>query len=251
MPEIVVFIALLLGGAVHTTAGFGSALIAMPILTLVLHPVVATPLQTLVGLSLSATIFYQYRAHWPWPDAVPLVLFSILGIPLGTLAITTLPESVVLGALGVVLLLYAAFETLSRTGPSTPSTPGLRADPLYIGSSVAGFLSGVLGAAYATNGPPAIIYGSWRRWPRGEFKSVLQSMFVVNGICILLWQGGQGLLTREVGWYALFAAPGLLIGALIGRRIDKRLDSARFQLLITNMLFVLGIALILRAILAR
>ena len=48
MDETVVFIALTLGGMVHSTAGFGSALVAMPILTLVLSPAVATPLQNSV-----------------------------------------------------------------------------------------------------------------------------------------------------------------------------------------------------------
>ena len=80
MDETVVFIALTLGGMVHSTAGFGSALVAMPILTLVLSPAVATPLQNTVGLFLCALIWYQHRDQWPWRDSVPIIAFSLLGV---------------------------------------------------------------------------------------------------------------------------------------------------------------------------
>ena len=37
---------------------------------------------------------------------------------------------------------------------------------------------------------------------------MLQSLFLINGVAIFLWQGSSGLLTRDVGWFALFAFPG-------------------------------------------
>ncbi|MCC6793769.1 MAG: sulfite exporter TauE/SafE family protein [Candidatus Hydrogenedentes bacterium] len=248
MNETVVFVALTLGGVVHATAGFGSALVAMPILTLALAPAVATPLQNTVGLFLCALIWYQHREEWPWRDSVPIIAFSLFGVPLGTYALTHFSEQSVLLILGVVLLTYALFELLSVVSRRTSLLhAGLR-DPMYVGASIAGFLSGILGAAYATNGPPAIIYGSLRRWPRAEFKSVLQSLFLINGIAIVLWQGSQGLITREVGWLALFAFPGLALGAAIGYRIDKRLDHEQSRRVVLGLVAVLGVVLIARSI---
>jgi len=248
MNEAVVFFALALGGIVHTTAGFGSALVAMPILTLALAPTIATPLQNTVGLFLSALIWYQHRERWPWRDSVPLIIFSLLGVPLGTFALTNLPERSVLGVLGAVLLSYTAFELSGALRDNAADGPPVRGDPAYVGAAFAGFLSGILGAAYATNGPPAIIYGGLRRWPRSEFKSVLQSLFLINGIAILLWQGSSGLLTRDVGWFALFAFPGLALGAAIGYRVDKRLDHDLFRKVVLGLLAVLGAVLEVRAL---
>ena len=247
MHEAVVFFALVMGGIVHSTVGFGSALVAMPILTLALAPTTATPLQNTVGLFLSALIWYQHRERWPWRDSVPLILFSLAGVPLGTYALTNLPERFVLGVLGAVLLSYAGLEFSGALRRTPASGDGIRRDPFYVGASFAGLVSGILGAAYATNGPPAIIYGSLRRWPRSEFKSVLQSLFLINGIGILLWQGSSGLLTSEVGWFALFAFPGLALGAAIGYRVDKRLDHDQFQKVVLGLLLVLGVVLIARA----
>lgn len=247
MSETVVFIALMLGGAVHATAGFGSALVAMPILTLALAPAVATPLQNAVGLFLCALIWYQHREEWPWRDSVPIIAFSLLGVPLGTYALTHFSEQSVLLALGIVLLSYALFELRDVVLRTSAPRVALR-DPAYIGAAIAGFLSGVLGAAYATNGPPSIIYGTLRRWPRAEFKSVLQSLFLINGIVIVLWQGSHGLITCEVGWLSLFAFPGLAVGAAIGYRIDKRLNHEQSRKVVLGLIGVLGIVLIARSI---
>ncbi len=247
MNEAVVFIALTLGGIVHSTAGFGSALVAMPILTLALSPAVATPLQNTVGLFLCALIWYQHRDVWPWRDSVPIIAFSLLGVPLGTYALTHFSEKSVLLVLGLVLLSYAMFELRGIVLARDATPRGALRDPTYIGASIAGFLSGILGAAYATNGPPAIIYGGLRRWPRAEFKSVLQSLFLINGIAIVLWQGSQGLITREVGWLALFAFPGLALGAAIGYRIDKRLDHEQSRRVVLVLIAILGVVLIARS----
>ncbi|NUM54145.1 MAG: sulfite exporter TauE/SafE family protein [Candidatus Hydrogenedentes bacterium] len=247
MHELIVVLAFALGGIVHATAGFGSALIAMPILTLAIAPVTATPLQNSVGLFLSAWIWYQHRERWPWRDSIPIILFSLAGIPIGTYALVHFSENVVLGVLGGVLLLYAAFELRGVLLGANWEPASVRRDPTYIGASIAGLLSGILGAAYATNGPPAIIYGRLRRWPRAEFKSVLQSLFLISGAASVLWQGAAGLFTRDVGWYALFAFPGLALGAYIGYRIDRRLDHDQFRNVVLGLLVALGIVLLVRA----
>lgn len=248
MQELIVCFALTLGGIIHATAGFGSALVAMPILTLAVAPTIAAPLQNSVGLFLSALIWYQHRERWPWRDSVPIILFALAGVPIGTYALVHLKEQLVLGILGVVLLAYSGFELRGafRTGPAQTLT--VRRDPAFVGAAVAGLLSGILGAAYATNGPPAIIYGRLRRWPRSEFKAALQSLFLVSGVATVLWQGSSGLFTREVGWYALFGFPGLALGAFIGYRIDKRLDHDQFRNVVLGVVVALGIVLIIRAV---
>lgn len=247
MHEAIVFCALLLGGVVHSTAGFGSALVAMPILTLALPATTATPLQNTTGLLLSALIWYRHRARWPWRDSIPLILFSFAGIPLGTYALTHVPQRLVLGALGILLIGFAGFEYATARFGGVAHGQAIRRDPACIGASLAGLLAGLLGAAYATNGPPAIAYGTLRRWPRAEFKAALQSLFFVNGIGIVLWQSSRGLLTPEVGWLALFAVPGLALGATIGYGVDKRLDPDRFRSIVLALLVVLGAVLVVRA----
>lgn len=248
VDEAVVFVSLLLGGVVHTTAGFGSALVSIPMMTLVIAPQQAAPLQAIVGLTLSTVILYQHRSAWPWREAGPLLLGSIAGIPVGTSALLYLPAGLVLGALGTLLAGYGLLELLRKV-PDDHSdlVTATNSSPRALWSAGVGFCSGVLGGAYATNGPPVIIYGAARRWPKERFRAILQSLFVVNGIGIVLVHAVSGLVTRQIGWYALFAYPGVLLGMLAGFRLDPWIDHARFRRVVLGLLVVLGGLLILRA----
>ncbi len=51
-------------GFVHSTAGFGSALLAVPIITIVIGVRTAVPLEAVVGLVLTAAILYRHRHAW-------------------------------------------------------------------------------------------------------------------------------------------------------------------------------------------
>ena len=248
MREALVFLAFALGGAVHSAAGFGSALVAMPILTILIAPPLAAPLMNSVGLLLAAAIWYQHRGRWPWRDSLPLILASLVGVPFGTYALVHLPERAVLAFLGCLLLAYSIFELRTGANNRNPEIAPARRDPICAGAAVAGLLAGVLGAAYAANGPPAIIYGRLRGWPRAEFKSVLQSLFLINGIATVIWQGSTGLFTRTVGWYAVFALPGLALGAAIGYRIDKRLNHEQFRVMTLVLIAALGAVMLVRAV---
>ena len=253
-PELVVFAAFVAGGIVHTTAGFGSALIAMPLTTLVIDVRVATPLQALAGLSLCVLIFYQHREHWLWWESLPLILGALIGIPIGTYALTSLPESIVLRCLAVVILGYALFDLISSRrreqeelvveGTEEPSATKIQAGSAW----VTGLLSGILGGAYATGGPPVVIYATIRGWHKERFKSIIQSLFIFSGSFLIFWQALHGLITRDVGWYVLFAFPGLFLGMIIGSFIDRYIDHARFRTLVLGLLLFLGTVLLLRSL---
>lgn len=254
IAELVVFVAYVIGGMVQNVAGFGLALVAMPLVTLVMDVQVATPVQALTGLSACIVIFYQHREHWLWWESLPLTLGAIAGIPLGTYALTSLPQSLVLGCLAVVVLGYACFdlittrhrskEELIDEGPDEPSATKIQAGT----AGLVGLMAGILGGAYATGGPPVVIYAAIRGWHKERFKCIIQSLFIFSGTFLLFWQALHGLITRAVGWNALFAFPGLFCGMLIGRAVDRFIDHARFRKLVLGMLVFLGIMLLVRSL---
>jgi uncharacterized membrane protein YfcA len=241
---IVIFLAFLAAGFVHTVAGFGSALVSMPILTQVLAVQLATPIQGINGLALTAFLLYRHREAWCWREASPMIAASFVGVPVGVYALIHLPAQYVMTALGLILIAYVSFvwiwgrtDHLDRTSPKGRS----------IGSLIAGFFSGLLGGAYATNGPPLIIYGSIKNWPKDRFRSILQSVFFANGIIVIVWWSVKGLVTMEVGGYSLAGLPGLALGIAFGTAIDRHIDHARFRKLVTGLLMILGMLLIVRA----
>jgi len=246
--SLVIVFAFALGGLVHSAAGFGSALVAVPILGLIMPIRTAAPVEAILAFAISITVLYQNRRGLRWHETWPLLVGGLLGVPLGTVALKTLPSSLILGALGLLLLVYGAVE-LRRTrtlADQAAPRPRPRGRLLSLMPWLVGFCSGVLGGAYTTSGPPLILYGAYRRWPKATFKAVLQTCFLVMGVATVLAHTVAGLVTREVLRYALIGAPGLLVGILLGLRLDRRLDPARFRRLVLGLITLLGLALVAR-----
>ena len=247
---VCVSFALGLGALVQTAAGFGSALVAMPILAQLIGVRTAAPVQAILGLLVTISILYQNRRGLRWREALPLIAGGVFGIPLGAFALRTLPSEPIVGCLGGVLLAYAGFALLiqPRLRPSAVANDGNRAGARLIAWLV-GFASGILGGAYATDGPPLIVYGSVKRWPKETFKSILQACFLVNGIVVVTCHATAGLVTRDVLAYCCFGIPGVLGGMLLGVYLDRRIDHDRFRRLLLALIVVLGAALAARAVL--
>jgi len=106
-----------------------------------------------------------------------------------------------------------------------------------------GFVAGILGAAYNTNGPPVVIFGVLRQWDACEFRATLQSYFLPTGLLIIAGHGLSGLWTKTVFSYYGLALPGVLLAVWIGDRLHHRMDAQRFHNGI--YLLLIGIALLL------
>lgn len=240
----VVLLAFALGGLVHTAAGFGSALVAVPLMCLVMDVRTAAPVEALLGMVIAGEVWRRNRHAFRWRDSGRLVAGALIGTPLGTWALWKLPADLVLGCLGVLLLGYGVFELRRENGVAHAS---VRPERPWVSWSV-GICAGILGGAYTTNGPPLILYGTYRRWSKETFKSVLQSCFLVGGVFIVACHGASGLITRDVLRYVLWGLPGLVGGMALGTVADERLNAERFRMLI--LMLALGGTLLARAALS-
>ena len=154
---------------VRSALGFGEALIAVPLVAFVLPVEIAAPVAVLVSITVAIIVVAQDWRHINVRSVVWLVGFTILGIPLGLLALRTIPEPVVKGTLG---LLVAAFAALSLWRQGAYQLHDDRLAWLF------GVSAGVLGGAYGMNGPPLVVYGSLRRWSPERFRATLQGYFL-------------------------------------------------------------------------
>src|SRR5436309_7614895 len=180
----VIFLATL----IRSAFGFGEALVAVPLLALLMPVEVAAPLAVLVSITIAAVIVLEdwHKVHLG--SAWRLVLSTLFGIPLGLLLLTTVPEPVVKAVLAVVIVIFSAY-CLARRTPLE-----LQDDRL---AWLFGFAAGVLGGAYGMNGPPLVIYGSLRRWPAEHFRATLQGYFLPASLAGLggYWLAGPCIST--------------------------------------------------------
>ena len=220
----------------QTLTGFAFALIMMPLVTMVLGLRTAAPLVAMIALTIYAINCLRYRAWLNVKELWRLGLAAMAGVPVGVWMVASIPEYVVKALLGIVLIGYALF-VLTRPNPLKPCSSGW--------AYLAGFLSGSLGGAYNTSGPPLVIYALLRQWPKGEFRAGLQSLFFLSGALTVVSHAVANHLTSPVVWLYAWTFPALLLGIRTGAWADGYVNKERFRLLVIVMILLLGVSLML------
>ena len=221
---------------IRSTLGFGNALLAMPLLTLLIGIKGASPLVALLGLVVSVLMLLQGWRAVNWRQIMILLLASLPGILLGLALLTAGPERIVKWILGLVLVVFGMYGVLEIR------LPHIKAGWLSVPF---GFLAGALGAAYNTNGPPIIIYGVFQGWERDQFRASLQGFFLVSNVLIAAGHGLAGLWTSQVLRLFLAAALPAAGAVFLGERIASKIPQDQFDRLIYTFLVLMGLAMFL------
>jgi len=240
-PEIYagVMIILFCSTFVRSSIGFGDALIAMPLMTMLVGLKTATPTIGLMAVTIAATILIR---NWRIADlrtALGLVIASCTGIPIGLVLLKGLNEDFMKAILGIILILYGIYGLIKPRLGQISSHRGWM--------FLSGFVAGVLGGAYNTNGPPIVIYGTLRRWASSKFRATLQGYFLPSGFFIALGHGISGLWTRQVFAYFVFSLPLVFLAIFLGGKVHNSLSQTHFDRYVHIALTTLGLMLILRA----
>ncbi len=222
--------------AIQTLAGFAFALIMMPIVTMILGVHTAAPLVALTALTLYGVNILRYHEWLNIRELWRLGAAATAGVPVGLWMVASANEAFVKFLLGLILIGYGLYA-LTRPSPQRPCSPRW--------AYLAGFLSGGLGGAYNTSGPPLAIYGGLRQWPKDEFRAGLQSLFFISGALTVLSHALANHLTPTVLRLYAWTPPSLLLGILAGVWLDRFVDKERFRLLVLAMILVLGLSLAL------
>lgn len=220
---------------IRSTFGFGDAVLAMPLLSFVISLKIATPLVALTATTIALFILMNSWRHADFQAAWRLILAALIGTPIGIWILQSAPEAVVKGMLGAFLILYGIYNLIN------PQLLVIKRDGWGF---FFGFLAGVLGGAYNTNGPPVVVYGTLRRWPPERFRATLQGFFLPAGGFITIGHGVSGLWTEAVLYLYLFMLPMVVLGIYLGGKVNQRFSTERFTQFLNIILIILGVLLI-------
>jgi uncharacterized membrane protein YfcA len=227
---------------VRAVFGFGNALIAMPLLAMTsLGMRTATPLVALIAVLLSFAIIVKDWRIIDLKSTWRLLVSSIPGIPLGLLLINGPYEHTGKILLALIIIGFSLYSLLR------PRLFTLRQEWT---AYPFGFLAGILGGAYNTNGPPVIIYGTIRRWPPDRFRATLQGYFFPSGLIIIAGHGLGGLWTTAVGSHFLLSLPAVLLSMWIGNRLNRVIPQGRFDQYVHLLLILIGAMLFVQTVAA-
>jgi uncharacterized membrane protein YfcA len=222
---------------VRSAFGFGEALVAVPLLALVIPVQVAVPLATLLSITVAALILAQDWRKVHARSAWWLIISSLLGIPVGLLILTAVSPPVVKTILAVVIIAFSSYCLFGRSKPRLPD------DRL---AWAFGFGAGVLGGAYGMNGPPLVVYGTLRGWTPEHFRATLQGYFLPASVVGMCGFWAAGLWVPDVTRYYLISLGPAVVAVVIGRAGNRRMHPEAFVRYVH--LGLIGIGLLLLAV---
>ena len=224
---------------IRSAFGFGEALVAVPLLALVIPVRVAAPLAVLLSITIAALIVLQDWRHVHFRSAVVLFLATLAGIPFGLLLLATAHASVVKAVLGCLIIAFSSCLLALR------GRVALMNDRL---AGWFGFGAGILGGAYGMNGPPLVMYGTLRRWSPRHFRATLQGYFLPASSVVMGGYWAAGLWTSTVTHLYWIALPGALLATLLGRFANRRMHGHAFIRYVHVGLIVVGAVLLVQAL---
>lgn len=223
---------------VQLAAGFGFALAAVPLVSVVLDPHDAV----IITLGL-ATITNLYQAWAGRHDADRAVIGRMLvgaaaGLPVGLLVFQLAGDRVLALVIGVAVLgavvVIAAGLDLRHAGPG-----------LDVGGGV---LSGALTMSAGVNGPPLVVVLQARHFSPERFRGTITTVFATLDIVGIAVFAATGDLDGAVLVAIAASLPGLVIGAVAGIALRRHLDPPRFRRLVLVLLTVAGVSVLVSAL---
>jgi uncharacterized protein len=209
---------------------------------------IITPIQTttlIVGYGLWTQGYgvWMLRHALSWRTMAPFIIGGVIGVPIGTLLLTSINPEYLRTGVGLLLILYGIYG-LARPA-FKPVQVGIPAD---IGI---GFLNGLFAGLTGLPGFVVTIWCQMRGWSkdvqRTVFQPVMFAAIVINAISLSI----AGAVTAETVKLYLLGLPALLAGLWIGFKLYGKLDDAAFRKVVLLFLLVSGLALIVPASIFR
>lgn len=228
-----------LAATAQGAAGFGFAILAVPLYLLILDSVVAVQVAIVVTPVISIAVVPRLWHAVARGLLLRLALGSLLGFPLGLALYLHADVARLTAGAGLLISGFAVFLLLAargRVADGDRQAPGTA-----WGDVVAGFVSGVLASSLAMPGPPLLIHFTLRRLPKDTARATMLSLFVLSYLGSLALQAGIAGMARGTWLTAAAIVPVAALGALAGNALARRMGEGAFRRLAVLLLLVTGV----------
>lgn len=232
LTPFLISLVFLLAGFIQGMTGFGSALVAIPLLSLFMDIKSAVPLCILNSLVITTYLSLKMRKNLDRRKIIPLCVAAVPGIVIGSTLLKQVDSILIRRTLGVFLVGYSLYSLVI-----TPKPRKLH----KMWSYVAGFLSGAIGAAFSAGGPPAIVYTALNDWQKDTIKATVSGFFLFNSYLIAVVHAVNGLTTIEIFTYFMISAPVVLLGTVLGSICYGKIPHGLYLKIIFAFLALMGI----------
>jgi uncharacterized protein len=233
--------ALAAGYAVRGVAGFGSGVVATPLLAFVLPMTTTAPLITIVGFLVSARQAVRDWHQIRWKPVLSFAPGALVGVPLGLWMVKTADQGLLTRCLGAYVITYALYSLFGeRLLGRALAMPQWMVHPIgVIGALVSTLFGGLAGPLYVT-------YFDSLRLAKGAFRVTVSTTLLLLSIVRSVGYIATGVFRAEDLVFVAGALLPVAIGTLAGEWVHDRIEQRAFRRGVGALLVVSGAALILR-----
>jgi uncharacterized membrane protein YfcA len=239
--ELLIAAPLIIAGAycVFGMTGFGSAIIALPLLTHLLPFKFVLPMYALLDVTASLTTGIRFHADIARRELAFLLPCLLAGMAAGVFLLIELPAEWILLALGIFVFSYGIYAV------SEPETTWRLS---RVWAIPVGLIGGAISALFGTGGPLYVTYLTARGLTAGQIRSSTATIFAITATTRIVLFAASGLYGQQgIFISALGLAPAMLIGLYAGHRLHVNLPRRRIVQVIGGLLVLSGGSLIVRA----
>ena len=242
-PTIVVIIifAILAGGLIKGTLGFGMPMVALPIIAFVIP---ATTAMIILCAPILLTNFLQIKFKQGVSSYrfLPMFVSLVIGLFVGARLILEINLNTITQIIAVSII----FAALINCFGFKIQNPNKNREKII--TSIIGFGSGILGGLSTFYGPPMLAYLVASDLPKEKFVRTVSTMYFIGSFPLYGSLIYYGFATKEDIIMSIFLILPAFISQQMGTRIRDKINQKQFRICILVTLIILGISLFIKTI---
>lgn len=244
MQNIFLFISTLFAYFTKGITGFGNTLVIGSLFSFVVSNRITTPVDLILGIPTNIYIAWTERKNISMKVVIPLSLMLLAGIIPGTFLLKAGNDWMLKSLLGIVVF-GMALEMLIRKPNKSSENKG---NPIFL--VIIGVISGILAGLYGI-GALLVIYISRTTQNKNQFRGNICCVFLVDNIFRFFLYLFTGILNKEILLMSLFLSPAVIIGMIIGVKVDANMKEETVKKSIIALLMAMGIVLFFKSFFNR
>ncbi|MBE6386233.1 MAG: sulfite exporter TauE/SafE family protein [Lentisphaerae bacterium] len=228
---------------VEGIAGFGSTVMALPFIAVLIGVDKAVPVLSSLSILLSLFIVLRSRRNLDWREYGFIVLHVGLGVPVGLFMMDTLPKEWLIALLVCFMFFVGIRGLLSLRSSQSPVLSEVPGKKSFL-SRIVLFTGGIIQGAFSSGGPVVVMYASKALKEKSEFRAVLSSLWLTtNTVMAVKWTLSGTVWTPQMGRMILGMLPFIAAGMTLGDCLHNKVDQRKFTVLVYTVLILAGVML--------
>ena len=220
--------------------GFGCTVLALPFCTMLVGIKTAVPVLVVLAWILALYIIIIDFKNIKWEEFFKIAAFVGLGLPVGILLFSYLPE----GVLKIILGIFMIIVSIRGLYISFTKNTIVKNINKYLLNFIL-FLGGIIHGAFGSGGPFVVIYAAKALPNKSNFRATLCTLWFTLNSIIIYKNIKVGAINPLVQKLLIAVIPFLIVGMILGNVAHHKVKDTVFTKIVYGVLLASGIFMLI------